>query len=188
MPRILTCPVKVAYANVLSCGLAPPSTLGDQLHYSLASLSKVAGIFMRRRYRVTGNRLTIVTVAAVFVVAFAYSTWQSPLLASSATGSEILIAVKTEVIPVLPKGHEVDPLGTGIPSLDALNRKWGVERMVRIFPTIAPDDQAAIRNGLAGVFKLVTRTRVAPRAMLRDYQADPHIDYAEPDAPFGINN
>jgi hypothetical protein len=58
--------------------------------------------------------------------------------------------------------------------------------MVRVFPEISPDDEVAARHGLAGIYKLLVPEGTDLTAMLQDYKADPHIDYAEPNQPFEI--
>lgn len=106
--------------------------------------------------------------------------------ASKTTSSEILIALKPEAIPLLSHPEEPDPFNTGITSLDALNRKWKVQQMVRVFPDVSPDDEAAARYGLAGIYRLVVAGRADVAAMIQGYQSDPYIDYAEPNHPYEI--
>lgn len=95
------------------------------------------------------------------------------------TSDEILIALKPESISLLAKPEEPDPIRTGIPSLDSLNRRWNVQRMVRVFPDVSPEDEVAIRYGLAGIYKLVVPRGTDLALMIKDYQADPNIAYAE---------
>jgi len=123
---------------------------------------------------------TILVIALIFS---ALLTFCSP---PQTTGSEILIALKPEAISLLIQPQEPDPMHTGIPTLDALNRKWNVRRMVRVFPYVSPDDEAAARYGLAGIYKLVVPRATNLTAMVRDYRADPHIDYAELNQPYEI--
>ena len=77
-------------------------------------------------------------------------------------------------------------MDTGIPSLDTLNRKWNVRRMVRVFPDVSPDDEAAARHGLTDIYKLLVPKGTDLAEMIRDYEADPHIDYAELNQPYEI--
>lgn len=122
----------------------------------------------------------------ILVVALALSMISASCSTSPATNDEILIAHKPEAIPLLNKPEEPDPLDTGIPSLDTLSRKWNVRRMVRVFPDISPDDEVAGRYGLAGIYKLVVPRGTDLAEMIRDYEADPHIDYAELNQPYEI--
>lgn len=122
----------------------------------------------------------------IVIIALTFSTLLASCATSRNTGSEILIALKAEAIPLLSQPQEPDPTQTGIPSLDSLNCKWNVHRMVRVFPDVSPDDKAAARHGLAGTYKLLVPEGTDLGAMIRDYQADPHIDYAEPNLSFEI--
>lgn len=98
----------------------------------------------------------------------------------------MLIALKPEAILLLNKPEAPNPLDTGIPSLDALNLKWNVHQMVRVFADVSPEDDAAVRYGLAGVFKLVVPRGTDLDDLIQDYDADTHIDYAEPNQPYEI--
>ncbi len=114
----------------------------------------------------------------ILVIALASSLLLSRK-SSQTTSSEILIALKPEAISNLNRPEQPDPLDTGIPSLDSLNRKWGVYQMIRVFSGISPDDELADRYGLTGIYRLVILGDADLAAMIRDYQSDPHIDYAE---------
>lgn len=121
----------------------------------------------------------------ILIVVLAFSILLS-CTTSQTTSSEILIALKPEAIPLLSHPEEPDPFDTGIPSLDSLNRKWDVHQMIRVFPDVLPDDEAAARYGLAGIYRLVVPGDTDLAAMIRDYQSDPHIDYAELNQPYEI--
>lgn len=97
--------------------------------------------------------------------------------------SAILIGIKPEALAALKNPQAPDPHDTGIASLDALNVKWGVKAMTRVFD-ISPDDEVAVKAGLAGVYKLVASPGTNLTNMVRDYQADAHIAYAEVNAEF----
>ncbi len=130
-------------------------------------------------YLLLTSSLVILIVVLAFGVLMSCTTSQT-------TSSEILIALKPEAIPLLIHPEEPDPFNTGIPSLDSLNRKWGVRQMIRVFPDISPDDEAAARYGLAGIYKLVVPRNTDLAAMIQDYRSDPHIDYAELNQPYEI--
>lgn len=53
-----------------------------------------------------------------------------------------------------------------------------------MFPNVSPDDEIAVRYGLAGIYLLVVPTGTDPGAMVRDYRSDPHVDYAEINTPY----
>lgn len=122
----------------------------------------------------------------ILVIALALSALLTSCSTSQTTSDEILIALKPEAIPLLSKPEEPDPMDTGIPSIDSLNRKWKVRRMVRVFPDVSPDDEVAARYGLAGIYKLLVLGGTNLSAMIEDYKADPHIAYAELNQPYEI--
>ncbi|MCS6880466.1 MAG: subtilase family N-terminal domain-containing protein [Oscillochloridaceae bacterium] len=122
---------------------------------------------------------------AILIIVLAFSILPS-CTTSQTTSSEILIALKLEAIPLLRRPEEPDPFDTGIPSLDSLNRKWDVHQMIRVFPDVSPDDEAAARYGLAGIYKLVIPGKTDLAEMIQDYRSDPHIDYAELNQPYEI--
>lgn len=99
---------------------------------------------------------------------------------------EVLIAVKPAFIPQLISPVTPDLANTGLLSLDTLNNKWEVIEMTAVYPNVAADDKTAVRYGLAGVFKLVVPRGTNLEELIADYEADPHIDYAEPNAPAAI--
>jgi hypothetical protein len=103
-----------------------------------------------------------------------------------AGNGEILLALKPEAAARLLNPDEPDPNNTGLASLDSLNRKWEVKQMVRLFPDISPDDEVAVRQGLTGMFKLIVPAKKDLAAMLKDYQADPNVEYAESNQAFEI--
>lgn len=91
---------------------------------------------------------------------------------------EILIGLRSEAIPFLVDSYLHIGM-TGISSLDILNRKYGVQKLERLFPDIEPGDYDAIEEGLDGIFKVVMPKETDLIAMISDYEADPHIEYAE---------
>ncbi|MCS6847258.1 MAG: hypothetical protein RMN52_06030 [Anaerolineae bacterium] len=97
--------------------------------------------------------------------------------------STILIGIKPEAVSALKNPEAPDPRDTGIASLDALNVKWNVKSMTRVFD-VSPDDEAAVKAGLVGVYKLVAPTGTNLAHMLKDYRADAHVEYAEVNAEF----
>jgi hypothetical protein len=99
-------------------------------------------------------------------------------------GNEILIGVKSEYISLLVDNSQLTPAATGISSLDTLNHQWGVIEMTPVYPNLSPDDEIAIKYGLAGVYKLVVPTGTNISGMIQAYQADPHIEYAERNVSF----
>ncbi|MCS7290598.1 MAG: hypothetical protein NZ699_15825 [Roseiflexus sp.] len=108
------------------------------------------------------------------------------LACSSASGQEILIGLTPSSALLLQNPTQPDPLNTGIPSLDALNKKWRVQRMIPLFPNVPPDDAAAIRHGLAGVYKLEVPPGTNLYVMMREYENDPNVSYAELNKPVEI--
>ena len=96
---------------------------------------------------------------------------------------EVLIGISPDGVVLLRDRADPDPVATGIESLDALNREWGVESMVPVYPDVAADDELAAQYGLAGVFKLVLPAQTDVEDLIAAYEADPHIEYAEANAP-----
>lgn len=96
---------------------------------------------------------------------------------------EILIGLTVEAAPSIQQPKNPNPTNTGIPSLDTLNQKWQVQRMIPVFPDASLDDPIAVRYGLAGVYKLVVPAGTNLNAMIREYEADPNVSYAEPNQP-----
>lgn len=118
------------------------------------------------------TKLTFEALLAVILVLTSCSQLRT-------TSGEILIALKPEAVSLLNQPQEPDPMHTGIPSLDLLNRKWQVHRMVKVFSEVSPGDELATRYGLAGIYKLVVPRGTNLAAMVRDYRGDPNIEYAE---------
>lgn len=127
----------------------------------------------------SASSLVVLAIALAFSVLLSCAT-------SRTTSGDILIALKPEAIPLLSRPEEPDLFHTGILSLDSLNRKWSVRQMIRVFPDVSPDDEAATRYGLAGIYRLVVPEDTDLAAMIRDYQSDLHIDYAELNQPYEI--
>ncbi|BCX04594.1 MAG: hypothetical protein KatS3mg053_2532 [Candidatus Roseilinea sp.] len=84
---------------------------------------------------------------------------QSPNQAENA----ILIGIKPEAVAALKNPQAPDPRDTGLASLDALNVKWGVKAMMRVFD-VSPADEAAVKAGLAGVYKLSEPSLIPSRS------------------------
>jgi hypothetical protein len=122
-------------------------------------------------------------IARLSLLAF---LWFSFVSCSWLGTREILIAVKPAVILQLITPAMPDLANTGLPSLDALNQKWKVVEMTAVYPNVSADDETAARYGLAGVFKLTVPRGTNLEAMIAEYEADPTIDYAEPNAPATI--
>lgn len=123
------------------------------------------------------NRLKIVPLLALIL---------GLLACASASSQEILIGLTPSSALLLRNHTQPDPLNTGIPSLDALNKKWRVQRMIPLFPNVSLNDADAIRNGLAGVYKLEVPPGTNLYAMMREYENDPNVSYAELNAPVEI--
>ena len=73
---------------------------------------------------------------------------------------------------------------TGIPSIDALNKKYGVKDFVKIFSPEPKSEKGmtAYRElGLGRVYKLETSPEADVQTMVAEYEADPNVEYAEPD-------
>ncbi len=122
----------------------------------------------------------------ILVVALALGVVLASCGTAQTTSDEILIALKSEAIPLLSEPEEPDPVDTGIPSLDSLNRKWKVSQMVPVFPDVSPDDEIAARYGLVGIYKLAVPGGTDLDAMIQGYQDDSHIAYAELNQPYEI--
>lgn len=101
----------------------------------------------------------------------------------SAGEREILIGLTVEAAPSIQQPKNPNPANTGIPSLDELNQKWRVQRMIPVFPEASLDDPIAVRYGLAGVYKLVVPAGTNLNAMIQEYSADPNVAYAELNQP-----
>jgi len=96
---------------------------------------------------------------------------------------EILIGLTNDAARFVLQPQQPNPFNTGLPSLDALNRKWRVQRMTPVFPDVSPNDPAAVRHGLAGVYKLAAPKGTNLRIMIQEYQSDPNVAYAEINTP-----
>lgn len=129
----------------------------------------------RHRLRLVSGELLARWLALVIVLSACHISDQNE--------AAILIGIKPEAVAVLKNPQAPDPRDTGIASLDALNVKWNVKSMTRVFD-VSPDDEAAVKAGLAGVYKLVAPPGANLANMVRDYQADAHIAYAEANAEF----
>lgn len=132
------------------------------------------------------RKCTYSGIVCLVILSLALTLGMASCSKSQGTRGEILIALKPEVISLLSKPEDPDPANTGIPALDSLNYKWNVRQMTRVFPDISPDDEVAARQGLTGIYKLVVPKGTDLATMLRDYEADPHIDYAELNQPYEI--
>lgn len=99
---------------------------------------------------------------------------------------EVLIGIKESDVVSLRNRSNLDPFDTGIDSLDALNREWGVESMIPVYPDVSADDEQAVKYGLAGVFKLVVPGDTKIEDLIKAYEADPHIEYAEVNSPVKV--
>jgi hypothetical protein len=119
-----------------------------------------------------------VFVATLFLLPVACGT------ATLNNDREILIGVKSEYIPLLVDSNQLTPTKTGILSLDTLNQQWGVIEMTPLYPNLPPDDEVAIKYGLAGAYKLVVPPGTNIATMIQAYQADIHIEYAERNVSF----
>ena len=75
-------------------------------------------------------------------------------------------------------------VATAIPSIDALNRKYGVIEFTKIF-SLEPKSEkgrTAYRElGLDRVYRFVTLPEADVQAMVAEYEADPNVESAEPD-------
>lgn len=118
---------------------------------------------------------------AILIAIISSSCWPTKSL-----GGEILVGLKPDAVALLKNPDMLIPLDTGIPSLDALNRRWGVRKMVRVFPNVSPDDEVATRYGLANIYLLVVPVGTDLETMVREYRADPHVDYAEINTPYKL--
>lgn len=120
---------------------------------------------------------------STYVVAVMLVLNTTACLSAPASRSEILIGLTVEAAPLIFQPKQPDPANTGIPSLDALNQKWQVQQMIPLFPDVSPNDAAAVRHGLAGIYKLVVPKGTDLNAMIQEYEADPNVAYAEVNKP-----
>jgi hypothetical protein len=118
-------------------------------------------------------RITFMVTAAVFILSLSACS-QSPNVQG-----EILVGLTNQAAPLIQHRQQPDPLNTGVPSLDALNKKWQVQEMSALFPDLSPDDQTALQHGLLGMYKLVVPKKTNLQAMIRDYETDANVVYAE---------
>jgi len=75
-------------------------------------------------------------------------------------------------------------IATGIPSIDALNKKYGVKDFVKVFspePQSEKDKTAYREMGLGRIYKLEMNPETDIQAMVAEFEADPNVEYAEPD-------
>lgn len=100
---------------------------------------------------------------------------------------EIVISLKEESMPQLKSLSQPEPMDTGISSLDVLNEKWQVKEMVPVFPDLSEEDLLAEQYGLANIYLLRLPAHMKLEQVIRDYVADPHIEYAEVNAQFEAN-
>lgn len=73
---------------------------------------------------------------------------------------------------------------TGITSIDALNRKHGVEEYIKVFspePKSEKGGSAYRELGLGRIYRFATGPEADVQAMVAEYEADPNVEYAEPD-------
>mgnify|MGYP000193816424 FL=1 len=99
---------------------------------------------------------------------------------------EVLMALHTADVALLHDPNNVDPLDTGIPSLDELNQHWNVDAMVPVYPDVDVTDELALEHGLVGTFKLVVPPLTDIEELIAAYEADPHVEYAEYNEPVSI--
>jgi thermitase len=75
-------------------------------------------------------------------------------------------------------------VATGISSIDALNRNYGVEEYIKVFSPEPKSERgrSAYRElGLDRVYRFAAPPEADVRAMVAAYEADPNVEYAEPD-------
>ncbi len=73
---------------------------------------------------------------------------------------------------------------TGVPSIDALNRKYGVGEFIKVFspePKSEKGRSAYRELGLGRIYRFATAPEADVQAMVAEYEADPNVEYAEPD-------
>ncbi len=109
--------------------------------------------------------------------------------------SQSVIAEATEFVPGVmmvkfAEGVKVEIekkdgyVTTGIASIDALNEKYGVGEFTKIFspePRSEEGKNAYSELGLGRVYRFVATRDVDVLAMVAEYEADPNVEYAEPD-------
>lgn len=71
---------------------------------------------------------------------------------------------------------------TGFASIDRLNRRFGVQRVEPVFTTLPTPTNDPY--GLERIYKLSAPPQTDLDAMLAAYQADPNVEYAEPNVIF----
>jgi thermitase len=128
--------------------------------------------------------LTMVIFLFFFVLAFVNAVSQS---ARAETGTEfvpgvIMIKFAESVKADLEKKEGY--IATGIPSMDALNKKYGVKDFVKVFspePRSEKDKTGYKELGLGRIYKLEMNPETDVQAMVAEYKAVPNVEYAEPD-------
>jgi subtilisin family serine protease len=108
-------------------------------------------------------------------------------LEGSFVPTEILIGLRPELAQRVA-GQRVTPSQTGIVSLDGLNQRYAVQQISPVFPHLELGDPAAIKYGLAGVFRLAVPAGTDIWAMMAEYQGNPAIAYAEPNRIYRITD
>lgn len=102
----------------------------------------------------------------------------SPAPAGDYVPGEVL--VKFRALP--PTRGPLSAGTTGFASIDRLNRRFGVRRVEPVFTTLPTPANAPY--GLERIYKLSAPPQTDLDAMLAAYQADPNVEYAEPNAIF----
>lgn len=68
----------------------------------------------------------------------------------------------------------------GIASVDQLNSRFGVQQVEALFSQLPDTDALAEVHGLNGIYKLVLPENTSLEGVIAAYQADPAIEFAEP--------
>ncbi len=127
------------------------------------------------RYR--GLSLMVALTLAFFTMG-AVALAAKPDAGAEYVPGEILVKFAATAAPRRP----LAPADTGLVSVNRLNRRFGVQRIEPVFTTLQP--QNADDYGLNRVYKLVVPPQTDLDAMLAAYQADPNVEYAEPNIIF----
>lgn len=91
----------------------------------------------------------------------------------------IYIKIKQDVVAKLqPTVH--DPLNTGVPAMDALNKKYRVVSMQRLFPSAGQFENKHRQSGLHQWYIVGFNGISANNAVVNSYSKSEAIEYAEP--------
>ena len=97
---------------------------------------------------------------------------------------EIIIQFKSSVANSVQSAVSRNSSQTGLPEIDKLNRKYGVSKIIKAFQfkenASNARQQAADKFGLSRTFILKVENNTNIEALLKEYNANEDVQYAEP--------